>query len=265
MTKAAGLEAILKRDRRIVGAGLLLIGILAWLYMLRLSNTMDMVMTESMVKGMMKPMIMPWSWADFLSVFWMWAVMMVAMMVPAVAPMVLLYTTLVRRSQSAQSPVLATTLFILGYLLVWWGFALLVTLIQWWLHQQDFLSSMMGSISAQMGSMVLILGGLFQWSPIKHACVNHCRSPFDHITSHWQSGLSGAVRMGASHGLYCLGCCWFLMGLMFVAGVMNLLWMVLIAAYILIEKLMPAGRVGNGFSWLTGFVMVAVGYGMLFI
>lgn len=265
MTQTWTLEAVLKHDRRFVGAGLLLLGILAWLDMLHLSRNMTMTIPDGTVMDMMLPMAMSWIWVDFLSMFWIWAVMMVAMMVPAVTPMVLLFTTLVRRRQNEQSPLLATAIFICGYLLVWWGFALLATVIQWWLHQLNLLTSMMGSVPPLFGGLLLMLGGVFQWTPLKRACLNHCRSPLDHITSHWRNGLGGALYMGASHGLYCLGCCWFLMSLMFVAGVMNLLWMALIAAYILIEKLIPAGRVGNGFSWLTGFVLVVVGFWMLFV
>lgn len=261
MTNSTVLESVLKKDRFVVGMGLLLMAVLAWVYMVYLAGHRTMPNASTM--DLMRPMVMGWQLVDFLMMLLMWVVMMVAMMVPAISPMVLLYATISRHRKPHQSPLAPVAIFVSGYLLVWWGFAGLATLAQWWLHQQALLSSMMGHLSPLIGGIILILGGLFQWTPVKSACLNHCRSPLDQITSHWREGASGPLVMGLEHGAYCLGCCWFLMTLMFVAGVMNLLWMALIAGYILLEKVLPPGRVGNGLTWFVGGIMIVLGIRMV--
>ena len=223
----------------------------------------DQILTTS-VDHMAMVQVQPWNVMDFVMTFVMWVVMMIAMMVPAAAPMILLFATINRKNKERQRPFAPTIVFLSGYLLVWWGFALLVTLAQWGLHQGALLSSMMGGVGPVIGGIILIVAGIFQWTPLKSVCLKHCRTPLDHLMSHWRNGSQGALFMGMEHGLFCLGCCWFLMALMFVSGVMNLLWMAGIAIYVLIEKVIPQCTWGNVVTWAVGGVMVAWGGWMVF-
>ena len=193
--------------------------------------------------------------------FVMWVVMMVAMMVPTAAPMILLFATVNRRNREQERPYVPTGVFLSGYVLVWSGFAVLATAANWALHTNSLLSSMMGeSTSAYLGGALLLAAGAFQWSRLKYVCLTHCRSPLGFLMSEWQDGSAGAMRMGLKHGGYCLGCCWVLMGLLFVLGVMNLLWIAALAAFVLVEKVAPSGHL---VSRLTGLVLAAWGLWMV--
>jgi predicted metal-binding membrane protein len=172
----------------------------------------------------------------------MWAVMMVAMMVPSASPMILTFAIVNRRRIEERRPFVPTTVFLLGYLLVWGSFAAAATLGQWGLHTSALLTPMMRSTSDILGGALLIAAGIFQWTPLKRVCLTQCRSPLGFIMSEWREGTRGALVMGLRHGTYCLGCCWILMGLLFVAGVMNLLWVAAIAGLILVEKVAPRGQ-----------------------
>jgi len=155
---------------------------------------------------------------------------------------VLTYAAVRRKRHEAERPLTPTAFFVAGYVVIWTGFSVLVTLAQWGLHEAAILSPMMVSASALFGGVLLVAVGIFQWTPLKHACLNHCRTPLGFLLADWQKGNAGAFRMGLKHGSYCAGCCWALMALLFVAGVMNLLWVAAIAAFILMEKLAPAGH-----------------------
>jgi predicted metal-binding membrane protein len=261
------LEAVLKRDRSLIVAGLFLVVALSWAYMVQAAWDMpDMAMGGRDSANAMKmamAQVMHWSTTDFVLTIIMWAIMMMAMMVPAAAPMVLLFATINRKHHQNKRPFMATGVFLSGYLVIWWGFSILATIAQWGLHQAAMLSSMMGSVSPILGGSLLIVAGIFQWTPLKSACLKHCRSPLDHLVSHWRDGARGAFLMGVEHGIYCLGCCWFLMGLMFTAGVMNLAWMGGIAVYVLLEKVLPQHRWSNVVTWATGAGMVAWGVWMI--
>ena len=147
-----------------------------------------------------------------------------------------------------------------GYLLVWAGFSVLATLAQWGLHRAALLSPMMGSTSPVLGGLLLLAAGLFQWTPLKYACLQHCRSPLSFLMTEWREGHRGALGMGLRHGSYCTGCCWLLMALLFVAGVMNVLWVATITAFVLIEKVAPRGDVVGR---VAGVVLVIAGLLML--
>lgn len=155
--------------------------------------------------------------------FFMWLVMMAAMMLPSAAPVILLYTTIARRSASAGSAPFAPSLFVLGYLAIWSVFSLAAVLAQFFLEWTTLLSPMMESSSAVLSGILLIGAGIYQFTPLKHSCLRLCRSPLDFLTSHWRSGNRGAFVMGVRHGIYCLGYCWGLMLLLFVGGIMNLI------------------------------------------
>ena len=179
----------------------------------------------------------------------MWAVMMVAMMLPSAAPTILMFGTVTRRRQLEGRPAVPVAVFTLGYLAVWVLYAIVAATAQWRLHRLALLSPSMAAASPALAGGLLIAAGLYQWVPFKGACLSHCRSPFHFFSAEWREGVGGALAMGMRHGSYCVGCCWLLMALLFVAGVMNLLWVAVLAGFVLLEKLVPRGdwigRVGG--------------------
>lgn len=247
----SAIEAVLKRDRAVVLSGLVGISILAWAYMLRMAQGMAQM-------DMAMPRMQVWGVADLVMLFAMWAVMMVAMMVPSAAPVILTVAAIDRR-RSEKPPLTRTGLFLAGYLVVWSGFSVAATAAQWGLHAAALLSPMMVSTSPLLGGALLLAAGVFQWTPLKRACLMHCRSPLDFLMAHWRTGSRGAFLMGVKHGSYCVGCCWGLMLLLFVAGVMNLLWVAAVTAFILAEKALPrgdlVGRIAGGALMLAGIAV----------
>ena len=218
------IEALMKRDRMIVSLGLLLVVALSWAYILT-GASMD-------ISGMMPPAT-SWTPSYTVLMFVMWWVMMMAMMLPSAAPMILLFETV---NKNAASGVVPTFIFAGGYLLVWAGFSAVAILLQWYLTFNQLLNGMMQSTSTYFGCALLIAAGLYQFTVLKEACLINCRTPLRFVMEHWSPGRSGALKMGALHGIYCLGCCWFLMGLLFFGGVMNIVWIAGSAMYVLIEK-----------------------------
>jgi predicted metal-binding membrane protein len=254
MQTTSNIESIIKQDRMIVIAGVVAVVAIAWGYTIYLAQS-DAVTGMSM--GVAAGNVRSWSGVDFSLMYLMWAVMMVAMMVPSAAPMILLFATVNRRRKEQSRPFVSTGVFLSGYLVVWAGFALGATLGNWGLHQASLLTSMMGgSSSGYLGGGLLIAAGLFQWSQLKYACLTHCRSPLSFLMSDWKDGTGGAFKMGLLHGRYCLGCCWILMALLFVLGVMNLVWIAALAAFVLAEKVAPAGV---KMSKVTGGLLVGWG------
>ncbi len=251
---SAGLaEILLKRDRIVVLSGLVAIIALAWAYTFYLARDM-----QNMEMAM--PRMEAWGVADFTLMFVMWAVMMVAMMTPSAAPMILTFAGASRRRRERQVPYALTSIFLSGYLIVWAAFSVLATASQWGLHTASLLSPMMASTTPVLGGALLLSAGVYQWTPLKSACLRHCRSPLGFILNEWREGTRGAFLMGLKHGGYCVGCCWFLMSLLFVAGVMSLLWVAAIAGFVLLEKVAPAGHlVGR----IAGVILV--GWGVLVI
>jgi predicted metal-binding membrane protein len=176
----------------------------------------------------------------------MWAVMMVAMMLPSAAPTILLFAGVSRRRRLQGRPAVPAAVFTLGYLLVWMLYAAAAATAQWELHRLALLSPAMASASPLLGGGLLVAAGVYQWMPLKGACLSHCRSPLGFFSTEWREGAWGALLMGMRHGSFCVGCCWLLMALLFVAGVMNLLWVAAIAGFVLLEKLLPGGaRLGK--------------------
>ena len=172
----------------------------------------------------------------------MWAVMMVAMMLPSAAPTILLFGGVSRRRRLQGQPAVPVAVFTLGYLTVWTVYAAAAGAAQWELHRRALLSASMAAASPVLAGGLLIVAGVYQWLPMKGACLSHCRSPLGLFTTEWREGAWGALVMGMRHGTFCVGCCWLLMALLFVAGVMNLLWVAVIAGFVLIEKLVPRGQ-----------------------
>src|SRR5258706_3994937 len=187
--------------------------------------------------------------------FVMWTVMMVAMMLPSAAPVVLLFAALERR----QGRLGRTAVFVAGYLVLWSAFSAGAAALQWAL-QLLAVTNAAGPALGLFGAALVGAAGLYQLTPLKRACLAYCRSPIDALAGHWRPGRGGAFVMGAHHGLYCLGCCWLLMALLFVAGVMNLLWVALIALFVLAEKTLPRGEL---LGHVTGVALVAAGIGLI--
>jgi len=203
-----------------------------------------------------------WTLADFGFIFTMWAVMMVGMMTPSVTPMVLLYALVGRKARIEGKPFAPTGWFFSGYVLVWVFFSIVATLFQWLLASMALLTPMMATANSAVGGLVLIGAGLYQWTPVKEACLHQCQAPIAFLSSHggFRSDPSGALRLGIDHGMYCLGCCWALMALLFVGGVMNMVWIGGIAILILLEKTLPTGRL---IPRLSGTMLVVAGIWLL--
>ena len=251
----AGLAALLRRDRLAVAAALIIVTLLAWAYVLWLAAAGDMAgmdmsdmdmdgMDMSAMAGTMAPTIRSWAPADFAFMFAMWSVMMVGMMTPSVAPMVLLYAGVGRKASESGSPIASTGWFFAGYLIVWIAFSALATIAQWLLTALALLTPMMASSSAVLGGIVLVAVGLYQWTPVKETCLRSCQAPLAFLMAHggFRDKPLGALRLGMAHGAYCLGCCFALMALLFVGGIMNVLWIAGLTILVLLEKIVPAGR-----------------------
>jgi predicted metal-binding membrane protein len=259
------LEDILKRDRAVVIVGLAGLVLLAWLYLLHLARTMAFAMAEMerhAAMGMAMPQLHAWTAAELALTFLMWTVMMVAMMVPSAAPMILLFATIHRRRRGQLQPTVPVAVFLAGYLGIWTAYAAAATLAQWGLHAAALLSASAATTSAVLGGALLVAAGLFQWTPLKRICLTSCRSPLSFLMTRWREGIPGAFAMGVDHGLYCVGCCWMLMALLFVAGVMNLAWVAAIATVVLLEKVVPGGeRIGRvlGIALMVAGLVLVVG------
>lgn len=187
----------------------------------------------------------------------MWVAMMFTMMLPSAAPTVLLVTVLAEdRVDNPNLVPACALLFTSGYLLVWCSFSVGATLLQWRLSRAGLMSESMALANATLASTILIAAGVYQWTPLKDTCLRHCRTPTEFLVRHWRPGALGAIQTGVCHGLFCLGCCWMLMALMFVGGLMNLGWVGAIALFVLLEKTMPKG---DWISRLTGVLFIAWG------
>jgi predicted metal-binding membrane protein len=257
------LESFFKRDRLIVLAALTGLTLLAWGYMVHearaMYNTGVCCCAGMKMSG---PDTGAWNPATLLPLFIMWTEMMVAMMIPSAAPMILTFAMVQRKRHEQERPFVPAIIFVLGYLVVWAGFSSLAAIVQWILHAQALLSPMMASASPVLGGTILIAAGIFQWTPLKNACLKYCRSPLSFIMTGWREGKFGAFVMGLKHGAYCTGCCWVLMALLFVAGVMNLWWIAIIAVFVLVEKIAPRGfwigKIAGVFLAAWGVWMIAM-------
>lgn len=244
------LAAALGRDRWIIVGALVAISALALGYTYWLATGFDM-------SDMMSPEFRPWSAAYFGFMLAMWIVMMIGMMTPSVAPMVLLYAAIGRQNAGRQ-PFAAAGWFLSGYLLAWSAFAAAATLLQWLLEWAAVVTPMMAGTSRRLGGVLLIAAGIYQWLPVKQACLASCRAPLAFVQRHggFRPGAGAALRLGALHGFYCIGCCWVLMALLFAFGVMNLWWIAALMLLVLVEKLAPAA---NAVSRVLGAIAVAAG------
>lgn len=251
----SSLERLIRRDRLVVSLGLLAILALSWVYLITTSAGMRSMLSQAEMHAAMGMAEMQ-SWPrEWIALFVMWAVMMVGMMLPSAAALALLVLGVYRRRDDRHTR-LNSLLFLGGYLLVWTLFSLAAASGQIALHRAALLSADMAARSGLLTAAILIITGVYQWLPMKGACLAHCRSPLSFLSEHWREGLAGALRMGFIHGLFCVGCCWALMALLFVAGVMNLLWVAAIAVFVLVEKL---ARQGLLFGRIAGILLIGWG------
>jgi predicted metal-binding membrane protein len=251
-------------DRLVLLAGLAAVLGLAWLWLL-LGAGMDMTAIEmTRMAGMdgwlMQPAV--WSAGYATLMFAMWWVMMVAMMLPSAAPTLLLFLRINRNDKGGKAPVAATSLFAAGYLIAWGGFSILAVALQWALESVRLLSPMLATSPTWLGAGILIAAGLWQLTPLKTVCLRHCRSPLGFLLGNWRAGPWGALNMGLALGAYCLGCCWFLMALLFFGGVMNLYWIVGLAGYVMVEKMIP---LGHWLQYLAGIALILWGLALALI
>jgi len=186
----------------------------------------------------------------------MWWVMMAGMMLPSALPMTLTFATVNRRRRELGTPYVPTAVFVAGYLLAWGAFSVAATAAQLGLEHAELMAPMAGLSSPLAGGLLFVAAGLYQLTPLKHACLRRCRSPLSFVLQHWHDGTAGALRMGA----YCLGCCALLMALLFVGGVMNLVWAAAIAVWVLLEKLLPRGE---ALARIAGVAAIAYGLWMI--
>lgn len=246
----------LTSETLIAGGGLLLATGLAWWWLAAGGGMGDMSMagmTMDMPGMEMEPA--PWTPAYAFSVFLMWAIMMVAMMLPSALPMILLYARVAGQREAAGA-LPPTFVFVGAYVAVWVAFSAIAAGAQWALTSIGMVNDAMRFGDRLPGGLLLIAAGLYQLTPLKRVCLSHCRSPFEFLTLHWRAGYRGALGMGLHHGAYCVGCCWFVMALLFVGGVMNLAWVAAIAAFVLAEKVLP---VGPRVSQVAGVVAILAG------
>ena len=279
MSVNATLEAVARRDRLVVVTALTTVIALSWMYLLagagmgmsafEMTHMSQLGVAEAMPARGMADMAMmtPAVWTPGYAVlmFFMWWVMMVAMMLPSATPMILLHAMVNRKVKLRDGEEYgpwSTASFTLGYVLAWAAFSAVAIPLQWVLEITGMLSPMMmNSINTIFTGLLLLFAGMYQLIPIKQACLKHCRHPIEFLSCHWRPGSKGALIMGAHHGVYCLGCCWGLMFILFFVGVMNLYWIVGLALIVLIEKLTPFGR---QLSWITGALLFAWGASFLY-
>jgi predicted metal-binding membrane protein len=236
------LQAVLKRDRQIAAGALVLAITLAWLYILAGAGMEMSALEMTRMPADMDMGNAQWTLGYAVLMFFMWWIMMAAMMLPSAAPTILLAAALNRRASAEGRLYGSAGSFAAGYLLAWAAFSLVAVVAQWRMVETEVLSSMMHVESGALAGAFLVAAALWQFTPLKQVCLTHCRSPIQFLTQRRRRGKLGALAMGAEHGVYCLGCCWLLMALLFVGGVMNLYWIIGLAALVLAEKVLPLGR-----------------------
>ena len=258
-------EALLRREDIVVLAALVVLIVLAWLALFTGAGTgMDPFAMTGWLLPVTPPAAAPaWTLSYWLIMFFMWAAMMVAMMLPSASPMVLLFARVARQAEAQGHDLRARAAipaFASGYLAIWILFSLLAVMVQWGLERLGALSAMMSLSAGLLSGSLLIAAGLYQLTPFKAACLTHCRTPASFLAAHWRKGVGGAWRMGLTHGLYCLGCCAVLMGLLFVGGVMNLIWIAGLTLLVAIEKLTPFGAAA---AKTVGAILIAGGVALV--
>ncbi|MDZ4739062.1 MAG: DUF2182 domain-containing protein [Alphaproteobacteria bacterium] len=252
MQESAGARTpLIAPDTIVALAAVVIASALAWWWLIAAHGGMS-----TPDAGMDAMPAMGWTPAYAVSMFVMWTIMMVAMMLPSALPMILLH------ARTAKDSRFATVAFASAYLAVWTGFSALATIAQWLLSEIGVLNEAMQLHSNVLAAVLLAGAGIYQLTPLKQLCLSHCRAPLTFLMQHWRPGVYGAIRMGLAHGAYCVGCCWFIMALLFAGGVMNLIWIALLAAFVMAERLLPFGDLvgkmaGVGAMGLAVYVLAA--------
>ena len=250
------LELALQHHRGPLIVLLILFPVVCWAWIIVLARDMYGPMTGASVWMM----TLRWDARHVLLLWLMWAVMMVGMMLPSASPMLLMYGVAARRQASDQAPGRQIYALACGYLAVWVLFSVAATAAQFVLSAQLALSPMMTLTSPRIGAVLLLVAGVYQLTPLKRVCLQRCQSPLAFLMHHWRAGAGGAWRMGLDHGMYCLGCCWALMLLLFVGGVMNLAVIAALTAFVALEKLNPFGI---HTARVSGLLLIGLGSWML--
>jgi predicted metal-binding membrane protein len=248
----------LLRARVAIWLALTAVTALSWLYVYRQMGAMEGMADVADIA--LPAANVSWTAADFALNLAIWWAMMPGMMLPSAAPMILTFATINRHKRQRGQPFVPTLVFTSGYLIAWGVFCIFATLADWGFERAALISPLTGRLTPILGAAVVTAAGIYQLTPLKSVCLTHCRSPLDFVFNHWRAGPAGALRMGVEHGLYCLGCCWFLMALLFAAGIMSLLWMAAITVFVFAEKLFPGG------PWIARISGVAMlGFGIYLI
>jgi predicted metal-binding membrane protein len=251
------LAAAPKRERAIAVTSLLALAALAWLYLWYDAQGM-----AAGAQGSLSGLLMavsaskPWSLLSLALALLMWTVMMIGMMLPSAVPAILLYGSITRKHRERGTVLPAVWVFAGGYLVVWTAFSVVAVLLEAALQARGVLTPMLTSTSTWLTAGLLIAAGVYQWLPIKRVCLEKCRAPLQFFLMRWRPGTRGALLMGIEHGAFCVGCCWVLMLLLFAAGVMDLMWVVVIAAFVLVEKLLPFAKM---VGWVSGATLIVLG------
>jgi predicted metal-binding membrane protein len=263
------LERVLAHDRRLIAVALAALVILAWAYLLALAREMGDMSMSDMASMPAMPDMPGMTGGGSLSsgesaarsfalAALMWWTMMIGMMLPSAAPMILLFGNVQRRQLATERPQLRVALFTAGYLCLWGAFGVLAAGAQILLTRVSLLAPVDLTATRWLGAVLVALAGLYQLTPLKNVCLRRCRSPAEFLSGHWRPGTAGAFRMGIRHGVYCVGCCWLLMSLLFVVGIMNLAWVAAITAFVIVEKLLPYGETTAKISGLA--LLLLAGY-----
>lgn len=197
-----------------------------------------------------------WTAFDFLMLFVMWVMMMLAMMLPAVVPFVALYANISATKRMQGGVAAPTFVFVLGYLIAWAVYSVFATILQYYLHVEQLITPAMESDSYLLSGVILLIAGIYQWTPLKEACLKHCQMPMGYLVPRWRDGYVAALRLGAGHGLFCVGCCWALMLIMLAVGMMNMLWLLVLTLFIFFEKTLIPIDIGRT---ITGVIMIIWG------
>ena len=234
--------------------------ILSWLYIFNISSMKAPGTMDSKLNNIVMPQMEKWTLNDILTTFAMWSVMMIAMMLPSAMPMILVFSAVNKKRHSFGNQFVPTSIFVFGYIIVWVVFSFVAALTQLIIHNFALLSPDIRIINPVLSGIILISAGIYQFTPVKEICLKNCQSPLSFMMGYWRDGKVGAFIMGLHHGLYCAGCCWILMILLFVAGVMNLLWISLIAVFIFLEKVIQRNHL---LSYIAGFLLIVWGFSLI--
>ena len=257
MVRPQTLETLLRREHLIAGGALAVLAALAWTYLIWLSYAVSPAGPGSMPGMAMTDVFRPWTLAEFGFAFAMWSAMMIGMMTPSIAAAILAHARLSEHPVARNNPLAPIGWFVAGYLLAWVGYAFIAATLQAGFLHSGLITPSLHSASGFFGGIVFILTGAYQLTRLKHACLTYCRSPltFIHDQGGFRSGTGPALELGLRHGLYCVLCCWALMAILFVVGVMDLLWIAVISIWVLVEKIFARGILTH----LVGVALIALG------